>query len=257
MPPWSGGAPLAPSHDLEGDDVSVDDTILFLVGDHEPLRYGLTWRIWSRGTSFYIKTREAGLAESKVSLHGPDPLHPRPGFKFGRDASVQRELAAAVNLGNPLPWWFPGKQEVNNLTHAIRICVPADTLSDGAPNGGDPGQVRSRTFAGLLQAPSAGSSAMLDLYISAGAPEFPNRATLDARNAVHGPIQNRVGQYLSGVTRIVPNDRLQFPPIDVPVPTPSSGEDAVRGVRAAIAEDGVLWLVESVLSRAWLRASGT
>lgn len=234
----------------------MDNTILFLVGDREPPRYGLTWRIWSGGTSFYIKTRESGLAQSKVSLHGPDPRGLSPGFKFGRDSSVREDLAAAVNTGGPLPWWFPGKQEVNDLTHAIRICVPADTLRDDAPNGGDPGNVRERMFAGLLQVPPEGSSAMLDLYVSPEPPRFPIRAVLDARNAMHGPIKNSAGQYLSGVTRILADDRLTFPPRNLPVPAPHSREDAVRGVEAGVSEDGVLWLIERVLSRSWLLSGG-
>lgn len=216
------------------------------------MRYGLTWRVWSAGTSFYIKTREPGLAESKVSLHGPDPRHARPGFKFGRDTSVVGRPAAAVNTGDPLPWWFPGKDDANNLTHAIRICVPADTLVGGTPNGGEPGTVRSRMFAGLLEAPPAGSSAMLDLYVSPGPPEFPNHQQLDQLHALHGPVVNTAGQYLSGVTRIVPDDRLDLSHLQRDTPEPESPADAARGVQVAIDGDGVLWLVERVLSKAWL-----
>jgi hypothetical protein len=233
------------------------NTILFLVGDREPPRYGLTWRIWSRGTSFYIKTREPGLAQSKVSLHGPDPRHPRPGFKFGLDSSASGADAAAVNLGNPLPWWFPGKVEVNDLIHVIRICVPAGTLARGRPNGADPGNPRTRTFACLLEAPPEGSSALLDLYLSSGPPDFPIRARLERQKALIGPIVNSAGQHLSGVTRIIASDRLDLSHLAADVPEPASPSDAVRGVQIAGDGEGVLWLVERVLSRTWLTTEGT
>lgn len=233
------------------------NTLLFLVGDRERQRWGLTWRIWSAGTSFYIKTREPGLAESKISLHGPDPRHPRPGFKFGRDDSVQPGGATSINTGPALPWWFPGKPDVNELTHAIRICVAADTFADGLPNGSDPGTSRSRAFAGLLPRPPAGSSALIDLYISPGPPDFPIRAKLDQLNALHGPIVNTTGQHLSAITRILPNERLGRAHLKEDVPVPKASADAVRGVQAGIDDDGVLWLVERVLSRAWLASAGT
>lgn len=232
------------------------NTILFLVGDREPPRYGLTWRIWSRGTSFYIKTREPGLAQSKVSLHGPDPRHPMPGFKFGLDSSVSDADAATVNLGSPLPWWFPGKPEVNDLTHVIRICVPAETLAPGKPNGADPGNPHTRTFAGLLEAPPEGSSALLDLYLSPGPPNFPIRAKLDRRNALIGPIVNSADQHLSGVTRIIASDRLDLSHVAADIPEAEAPSDAVRGVQFSEDGDGVLWLVERVLSRTWLATVG-
>lgn len=205
-------------------------------------------------SSMPVRRTASDRAES--SLHGPDPRHASPGFKFGNDASFSKAEAASVNTGDPLPWWFPGKQDINNLVHAVRIFVPATTLVPGAPSGDVPGAVRNRTAAGLLPTPPDGHSAMLDLYVSDGPPEFPIRARLDELDALLGPIVNKAGQNLSGVTRILPDDRLDLTHLDSTAPLPSGPQDAVRGVQCAVAPDGVLWLVERVLSVGWLNWAG-
>jgi hypothetical protein len=52
-------------------------TMYIVVGDSKAARHSYVWRIWWQGTSFYIKARDAALAEFKVSLHGADAFSSR------------------------------------------------------------------------------------------------------------------------------------------------------------------------------------
>lgn len=50
----------------------LDGPIYVTVG-LQPQPRGFTWRIWSGGTSFYLKSKAPGLENIKVSFHGDDP----------------------------------------------------------------------------------------------------------------------------------------------------------------------------------------
>lgn len=228
------------------------DGFYFLVGQRDPVQYGLTWRVWSAGTSFYIKTKEPALAEAKISLHGPDPRHANPGLKFGLDASAQPTGAAFVQTGDALPWWFPG-EPVDELgfLHAVRICVPAETLHPRSVPGSDPGTPPRRIAAGLLQIPPPGHVALLDLYITGSDPIFPLRRRLEELDALRGPLANKSGQHLFGVTRILAAEKVTVPDQDA-AKAPTSRLDSVRGVQATLDPGGYLWLIERELSRSWL-----
>lgn len=45
------------------------------LGQSDKPAMGLTWRIWSSRTSFYMKFRAPGVGHLKLSLHGDDPRH--------------------------------------------------------------------------------------------------------------------------------------------------------------------------------------
>ncbi|MBF0722353.1 hypothetical protein [Sanguibacter inulinus] len=93
--------------------------------------------------------------------------------------------------------------------------------------------------------------ALLDLYISESDLNIPLRAKLEQSDALRGPLINKSGQQLFGVTRILAADELTVPEAEI-AEAPSSRLDAVRGIQAAIDPGGYLWLVEKEMSRSWL-----
>lgn len=90
----------------------------FLVIDRRTSVCSYTWRAGTRSTSFYVSPRFTPLAAFKISLHGPDPRHPRPGFKVAID---QRALTRATEAGgvvvtpdrrgriSAVVWGLPGR----------------------------------------------------------------------------------------------------------------------------------------------------
>src|SRR5690625_2039009 len=61
------------------DDRSIDEIIdtAYVVCGSGRRQVGFAYRVWSSGTSFYLKPLVRGCEGVKISLHGPDP---RPGL---------------------------------------------------------------------------------------------------------------------------------------------------------------------------------
>jgi hypothetical protein len=93
---------------------------------NEPTR-GFTWRIWAQSTSFYLKSRAAGMGHLKLSLHSADKRHEgKGGFKIGMDPesafqqAIDEGRAAAYRTGN-WPIWFPGSPLNSDSTLVARL----------------------------------------------------------------------------------------------------------------------------------------
>jgi hypothetical protein len=92
----------------------------------------------------------------------------------------------------------------------------------------------------------------LDIYISDGKPYWENEAQARRDNACIGPLQNKAGQNLSGVSfrrsalnRDVPEAALTL--------KAHAAEDRVRGIGTATDVRGVLWIVEHWMSASALK----
>lgn len=229
----------------------------FLVGQARPARYGFVWRIWTGGTSFYIKPRWKALAHLKVSLHGPDP---RPGltpaYKLARDHAAPQPH---YQVGTPdfLPCTFPGREIGHGLTHVVRIAVPGDTFTHASARLGPPaGEVRQGMSGGYIDIPPEGSFAALDLYVSKqGRANWPTRPVAEDQNAIAGEIANDAGQYLIGLTS---HSTMKHEPLPDLLRTYDAGVDETeitRGIGAAVDPRGFVWLCERLMSEQKLRAS--
>lgn len=92
------------------------------IGGHGGPLLGYTWRIWSGGTSFYMKSKVPGMKYLKLSIHG-DPRHPRGGgFEIAMDPEEvsQQDLAAGAIIGqrhSKWPIWF---RQPRRVGHACR-----------------------------------------------------------------------------------------------------------------------------------------
>lgn len=219
------------------------------------------WRIWSNGTSFYLKSTAPGMKRLKLSLHGDDPRHPSGGgFKLGFDSSansVPGETAEVIQGAWPI--WFPGRRMVggpdSNVLHVARFRWTWDACTR-LPPAGDPGKVRAKERAGRLPfPPEPGDAIDVDLVLSDVGPHWPREKVSRPRNACLGPLRNDADQWLTGV--VAKRRAFMYPPPPTmdgsprsPVPTSSS--DAVRGIEARVDPDGVMWIIETRMSLSWL-----
>lgn len=226
----------------------------FLVTSDDPSRYGFVWRIWSGGTSFYVKPRSKGMGDFKISLHGADPREGlRPGFKIGHDHGAP-EADYRVAAPGALPYWFPGWLVRDGLIKVVRVAVPADTFSHESARYGPPaGTVSTRMAAGYVDPPPAGSFAALDLYVSDQRPEWAGRAKAEHQRAIAGELRSKSGQYLIGLS-------AHISLADEPMPITLHAYDAepgetnvTRGVATAVDGRGFVWLCERLMSETKLR----
>ncbi len=132
-----------------------------------------TWRIWSRGTSFYIKPRHPPVAGFKVSLHGPR----RPGddsvWKVAVDWRDRDAAAAAGGLAIPYDDFkqvFHGRRIAPGGRLVVRIHNPWNTFHRGSPSGPGPHEVESgdhgRGFHCVVKPPRQMAFAYVDIYVS-------------------------------------------------------------------------------------------
>ena len=227
---------------------SQQDAMYITIGKPgEPVR-GFTWRIWSRSTSFYLKSRVPGMNHLKLSLHSADPRHDgKGGFKIGMDPESAFQQAvvegriAALRTGN-WPIWFPGQRLTNNSTLVARLRWTWDacTRLGPAPNPGD----LKRGAVGLVAPlpPEPGDAVDVDLIISKGKPYWPNEKKARQDNACLGGYDT-AGDWLTGtVVKRLANEYA--PPETAIGPRPKNSSDEMRAVSAAIDETGFLWLIE-------------
>ncbi len=166
--------------------------IKFLVGSRPDSRWSYAWRIGSRSTSFYIKPLPDALQGYKISLHGPDPRHPSPGYKFALDASasaqVQRAGGALIHKVNwPDAQWFPGYQVHSDVDLVLRIRFPWDLFDPLANRLPPPPSPRRRDFAALIPAPQPGRAIDVDVFVCHQSPFWPDEAQARRDDACLGP----------------------------------------------------------------------
>jgi hypothetical protein len=227
------------------------DAIKFVVRDAGNGVCAYPWRIWPGNTSFYLKPLNAELGAHKVSLHGPDERHPRPGFSFAPDASDRKnkpvaEAADGLFTGRV---WFPGREVNRRVRHVVRIRVGWDMFTTGSPSAVLPNMALKRREYGALIEPARLLRAMdVDLFVCRGQPYWPRERRARADEATLGPLANKTGQYLTGV--IV--ERSLYgnpPPSNAFAPEPANEEDRLRGLGVALDPTGFLWVLEQWMSK--------
>jgi hypothetical protein len=238
--------------------------IKFLVGSRSHSRWSYAWRIGSRSTSFYIKPLPDALQDIKISLHGPDPRHPEPGYKFALDASaagqVERAGGALIHKTNwPDAQWFPGYRVRPGVDLVLRIRFPWDLFDSQASRLPPPPSPRRRDFAALIPIPQPGRAVDVDVFVCHEAPFWPNEAQARRDAAYLGPLTNTAGQHLTAVTVHRWIDAEPSPVVEHAV----SGQlnappifDRLRGLGAAFDPRGFAWVQEMWLARSRMRPAG-
>lgn len=216
---------------------------------------GYTWRIWESGTSFYLKSRIAGMKHLKLSVHGDDPRHPSGGgYKLAMDTeeAFNDDLRTGRIIGRrsgAWPIWFPGRRvnEYATLVARLRWTHEATSRLGAAP---DPGSLKSNAKGLAVPPPSApGFASDVDLIVSEGRPYWKEEPKARRDNACLGPLQNPpTDLWLTGtvVQRFIPHYQH---PVEALGPRPVDRDDQVRGVAAAVDPTGFLWLIEHRMSK--------
>lgn len=222
--------------------------------------YGITWRAWAQGPSFYLVSRHT-INDRKISLHGPNPRYPDSSwFKIALDRTS--DTSERVQRSVPLPYGnrdetkvitFPGRRVNKRALHVVRLRWTPDLFKVGAPPGAGPGDVKMRkTLAvGVLAAPPLGQALDVDFFLSNGSPYVPRRSKAERDNAIFGPIYNSIGQSL---TAVVYRTSLKRNPTPEPlggdqVPAPTSVWSTVRALQMFPHPHGHLHVQERLVPR--------
>lgn len=149
------------------------EKIVFLVRDPRRETQSYTWRIWSGGTSFYVKPRHPPVAGFKVSLHGPrdgeDPEWKVAVDWRDRDAAYAAG-GRALQQGDEYKEVFRGRQVAPGVRLAARIRNPWTAFHRGSPCGPGPHDVRpgdhGRGFHCVIKPPAQVTFADVDVFVS-------------------------------------------------------------------------------------------
>lgn len=236
------------SSTLEAASAGALETMYIVVIDEERGISSYTWRVWWHGTSFYIKARNAALADFKVSLHGPDSFHRKRGFIVGRDRSA-KTTSDIIDRGRFLGSRFSGRDMGNGTLHVATFRFGSELFEEGMPGVPvAPVKIRTSTSARYAPAPSAGMVTDVHLYLSKDRPYVPHQKKAEEANAIFGPLVNTQGEYLTGLGNGCSLARNPTPS-DLIGPAPEDDSDRVRGVGVSIDPSGFLWIREQWLSR--------
>ena len=216
--------------------------------------WGFHWLIEWSTSSFYVKCLHPGLQMAKVSLHGPDPKHPgKQHLRFDLDQpSIVRKAENAggrwSKQSDQLPYLFSGRQVSDHAAHIVRFSAEPDVFQRGAPGPGNSrGPRQKSTFKAAIRAPEKGHAAHVDVYLSFGAPYWPNEKGIRAAEAGMGPITNGIGMHLTAVSMCRPLTEERDPWGDTRRGTPL--DQCHRGMAAGVDETGLLWLCEKLIPR--------
>jgi hypothetical protein len=241
-------------------DAGPPSAIYFCVDDRSRNIRSYAWRVgWSR-KSFYIKARYAPLAALKVSLHGPDPRHGRPGFKVAVEESAMEctRTAGGVVGGTPdwLPRWFDGREVTADVRHVVRFRHTWDLYAAAHPTAPNPGEVKPSAVAAVIPAPPPLSAVDVDVYVARRRPYWPKERRARSDNACLGPLTSEAGEHLTAVAvrRRVADEPT---PQAAHLPRPAKSDDYVRAVGATVDGAGVLWICEQWMSRAAAETGAT
>jgi hypothetical protein len=219
-----------------------------LVANKDRNVFSFAWRIWARGTSFYIKSSHSEFP-LKLSLHGPDPRHSWHGFKLAFDEPPATSSSYVATSPGWLPAIFPGKEVSPDASLAFRLRVPWDVFDQPGPP--PPTDLPTGQQGFIAPTPPAPQAADFDFYVSSAGPHWPNRAQAARDNAMLGPLTNESGQHLTAVS--YRRNVLTTPtPQKVLGRQPANVADRIRGLGGTVDDDGVLWIVEQWLSRSAL-----
>jgi hypothetical protein len=133
---------------------------------------------------------------------------------------------------------------------------PSDLFKEGVPSAPTPGNVKARSFAGLITPPRLSlMTADVELYVCADRPHWPNEERARRDNACFGPIANEAGEFLTGVSYQRSILTTPTPPLESNV-SPVTAADRIRGIAATVDEKEVLWICEQWMSKEALKARG-
>lgn len=227
----------------------------FTIGGHGGPALGYVWRLWSGGTSFYMKSSYAGMRFLKLSVHGDDPRHPSGGgFKLGMDTEEAwtEALASGAMIGGregEWPIWFPGRQLNENATLVARMRWTYDAVSRLGPAPEAKGLKKDAKGLAAPAPSEPGYATDIDLIVSRTLPYWREEPEARKMNGCMGPLHNKTaGLWLTGtvVRRWIPH----YPhPRRHLGPMPTSRADQARGVGAGVDASGFLWLIEHRVSR--------
>ena len=207
------------------------------------------WKIWWHRVSFYIVPTYAPLSGMKISLHGPDNLHPEPGFRIGVDRSGMERAKAAggVSHGPEGGIWFSGREMVPGVRHVISLRWTPGLFKKGVPSGPNPGEPRTIDSNLVVPAPVQGFASDVDIYVCERKPWWRDEEQARRDNACLGPLKNDADDYLTAVSV-----RRQLAVLPTPeitrLASPETKKDKVRAIGSGVHED-VLFLVEQWTSR--------
>lgn len=221
--------------------------------DKPPLSY--TWRIWSGGSSFYMKSSILGMKHLKLSVHGDDPRHPGGGgYKLAMDTEESWRAALASGemfgrLDGTWPIWFPGSRITDDATLVARLRWTYEAVSRLGPAPAPAALKNGAKGLAVRPPPEPGTAVDLDLIVSRSSPHWINEKAARADDACMGPLRNsRAGLWLTGtaVRRFVPHAPH---PTSSLGPRPKDRTDQLRGMAAAVDESGFLWMIEHRVSK--------
>jgi hypothetical protein len=239
---------------------SLPRSIKFLVGSRATGKFSYSWGIAPKGTSFYVTPLHPALKEIKLSLHGPDPRHAKPGYKIEMDQSAlgRVEKAGGV-LKKTIDWpqkqWFPGYEIHPGVDLVLRLRFSRDLFEPHAVSAPVPPGLKPGDLGRLVPPPEPGHATDVDVFVCHKEPYWPNEERARRDNACLGPMVNTAGQYLTAqaVHRSVDTDPS---PVHKKAPTPGAGippmADQIRGLGAAFDEHQFLWVHEMWLPRSGL-----
>jgi hypothetical protein len=224
--------------------------LYFVVGDRDRGPWSYTWRIFARGTSFYVKPRSRNFSAMKISLHGPDS-RTHVGPPGNKVTIIDGKLPDGVAVRRSPQWpdsgWFPGRRVTSGVVHVLRLRFPWTLFGSDCPSAEFPGRIPKDTQGAVTPPPSPLRAIDLDLFVSNREPYWPNESQAREDNACLGPLVNEAGQTLTAVSTSRSPYTVKAPP-DLTLPTPAL-HDRLRGIGAAPDPSGFVWFCEQWLSR--------
>jgi hypothetical protein len=147
--------------------LSAPKGIYVCVGTRQPVKLGYTWRMWWGRTSFYLKPRSSLVGGFKISLHGPDRRHPRPGFKIALDGEPPPEDKVWMEVTDDfLPRWFPGEPSREAASRVVRLRWTSELFAPDIPSGPPAGSVGTGFVGTLAEPPPPGFATDIDLIVA-------------------------------------------------------------------------------------------
>jgi hypothetical protein len=229
---------------------SPGEAIYFFVADPNTGIAGYVWRVGWRSTSFYIKPTWKVLSGLKISLHGPDARHSGPVFLVSKDESagdVTANGGMMIDLSDGQRRSFSGAPILGaeGTVLAARFRSTWSLFREGSKSGPRPADLKGAKVGACLPAPTLFHATDLELFVSSGAPFWPNEAQARKDNACLGPLINEADQYLTAVSR-------RASVASSPTPSAFVGKEPegerTRGIRTIVdPEWDFLWVIEDWL----------
>lgn len=180
--------------------------------------------------SFYLTPRWAPLTGVKVSLHGPDEVHPEPGYRIAIDrGAIVRAQAAGGVVGSPAEGlWFPGRVTSEpGVRHVITLRWTPGLFRRGSLSGPNPNDLRPSAIGHVVPAPAETCASDVDFFVCRNRPWWPRGHQARADNACMGPLGNGQGGFLTAVS-VRRRLRDKQTPVDARLPSPLSTNDKIR-----------------------------